>query len=390
MAIVKRVADLLPDIVSWRHGIHAYPEFGFAVHRTSAFVAERLREFGCDQVVTGVGRTGVVGVVTGKRAARNRKPKVIGLRSDLDALPIEEATELPYASKVNGFMHACGHDGHAAMLLGAARYLAETRNFAGTAVLIFEPAEELGTGAQAMLEDGLMERFGIEHVYGMHNLPGLPIGAFSIRQGPVMAATDSIEVKIEGRGGHPGMPHQCIDAILVAAQLIMALQQVVAQNVNPLEPAAISFHQLQSGGSQRVIPEVAELRGSMRTLTPEVRQLVKKRVSEIVAGIALVTGAKIDLKIESSDAVVFNHAMQTELAIRAAKDVAGEDNVLETPPVLGGEDFSYLAEARPGAFIWCGNGDSAGLHHAAYDFSDEAIPYGTSFWIKLVENTLAA
>ncbi|TIM39098.1 MAG: amidohydrolase [Mesorhizobium sp.] len=390
MPVLNRVADLLPDIVAYRRDIHAHPELGFDEHRTSAFVAERLREFGCDEVVTGIGRTGVVGVIKGKRAMSNGNLKVIGLRADMDALPIEEGTGLPYASKSKGLMHACGHDGHTAMLLGAARYLAETRNFAGTAVLIFEPAEEVGTGAQAMLDDGLMERFGIDQVFGMHNAPGLPIGVFGIRQGPVLAATDSIEIRIEGLGGHPGMPHKCIDSILVGAQLVTALQQVLAQNVDPLESAGLSFHEFHSGTTQRVISQTAELRGSMRTLTPEVRQLVKKRAGEVVAGIAQVTGAKIDLTIESSDAVVFNHAAPTELAIRAAKDVAGEDNVHETPPVLGGEDFSYMAKARPGAFVWCGNGDSAGLHHAAYDFNDEAIPYGTSFWIKLVEKTLKA
>ncbi|RWO36916.1 MAG: amidohydrolase, partial [Mesorhizobium sp.] len=224
MPVLNRVADLLPDIVAYRRDIHAHPELGFDEHRTSAFVAERLREFGCDEVVTGIGRTGVVGVIKGKRAMSNGNLKVIGLRADMDALPIEEGTGLPYASKSKGLMHACGHDGHTAMLLGAALYLAETRNFAGTAVLIFEPAEEVGTGAQAMLDDGLMERFGIDQVFGMHNAPGLPIGVFGIRQGPVLAATDSIEIRIEGLGGHPGMPHKCIDSILVGAQLVTALQ----------------------------------------------------------------------------------------------------------------------------------------------------------------------
>ncbi|RWQ13501.1 M20 aminoacylase family protein [Mesorhizobium sp.] len=388
MPILNRVADLLPNIVAWRRDIHAHPELGFDEHGTSAFVAERLREFGCDQIITGFGKTGVVGVIKGKKAVRNGNLKVVGLRADMDALPIEEATDLPYASKNNSIMHACGHDGHTAMLLGAARYLTETRNFAGTAVVIFQPAEELGAGAVAMIEDGLMERFGIEQVYGLHNFPGLPIGTFGIRQGPTMAATDEIEIRIEGHGGHPGRPHKCIDSILVGAQLITAMQQIVAQNVDPVESAGLSFHQFHSGNTQRIIPQTAELRGSMRTLKPEVRQLVKKRVGEVVAGIAQVTGAKIDLTIQSSDAIVFNHAMPTELAIRAAKDVAGEDNVLETPPVMGGEDFSFMAQARPGAFVFCGNGDSAGLHHPAYNFNDEAIPYGTSYWIKLVENTL--
>ncbi|RWG10606.1 MAG: amidohydrolase [Mesorhizobium sp.] len=389
MPVLNRVADLLPEIVAWRREIHAHPELGFDEHRTSAFVADHLREFGCDEVVTGVGKTGVVGVIRGKGGASHGKLKVIGLRADMDALPIEEETDLPYASRNKGVMHACGHDGHTAMLLGAARYLTETRNFAGTAVMIFQPAEELSTGAVAMLEDGLMERFKIEQVYGMHTSPGLPIGAFGIRQGPVMAATDGIEIKIEGRGGHPGMPHKCIDSILVAAQLITALQQVLAQNVDPLESAGISFHYVHSGTPQRFVTQRAEVLGSMRALTPEVRDLVKRRISEIVAGIAQMTGATIDLTFGKGELVTFNHPKQTELATRVANDVAGEGNVIETPPVMGGEDFCHLSNARPGAFVWCGNGDSAQLHHPAYNFNDEAIPYGTSFWIKLVENALA-
>lgn len=389
MPVLNRVADLHDEITTWRREIHAHPELGFDEHHTSAFVAERLREFGCDEVVTGIGKTGVVGIIKGQKAGSNGNLKVIGLRADMDALPIEEATGLPYTSRNKGLMHACGHDGHTAMLLGAARYLAETRNFVGTAVLIFQPAEEIGTGAQGMIDDGLMDRFGIEQVYGMHNLPGLPIGSFGILQGAVMAATDGIQISIEGRGGHPGSPHQCIDAMQAGAQLITALQQIVAQNVDPLESAAISFHEFHSGTPQRVIAQTAELRGSMRALTPEVRQLVKKRMAEVVAGIAQVTGANIVLTIEGSNAAVFNHPVPTELAMNVAKEVAGEDNVVATPPMLVAEDFSDLAKHRPGAFIWCGNGQSAGLHNAGYDFNDEAVLYGTSFWIKLVENALA-
>ena len=308
MPIVNPLVDLFPEIVAWRRDIHENPELGFDVHRTSAFVADRLREFGCDEIVTGVGKAGVVGVIKGKHVVSNVNSRVIGLRADMDAVGIDEATDLPYSSKNKGAMHACGHDGHTAMLLGAARYLADTRNFSGTAVLIFQPAEEVGTGAVAMIEDGLMERFGIDQVFGMHTSPGLPIGAFGIRQGPVMAATDAIEIRIEGRGGHPGLPHECIDSILVAAQLITAMQQIVAQNVDPVESAGISFHRIHSGTEKPVISQTAELRGTMRTLKPEVRQLVKKRVGEVVAGIAQVTGAKIDLTIQNADAVLFNHA----------------------------------------------------------------------------------
>lgn len=390
MPIVNRVTDLHPDIQAWRRDIHAHPELGYDVHRTSAFVAERLREFGCDEVVTGLGKTGVVGVIKGERSASNGDIKVIGLRADMDALPIEEATNLPYASKSKGVMHACGHDGHTAMLLGAARYLAETRNFSGMAVVIFQPAEEGGAGAAAMIKDGLMERFGIEQVYGMHNLPGVPTGTFAIRQGPILAATDAIEIRIAGHGGHASQPHKCINSVVVGAQLITALQQIVADNVDPLESAGVSVCVFHSGAAASVIPQTAELQGTIRTLTPQVCQLIKKRVREIVSGIAQVTGAKIELTYQSGYPATVNHAAQTELAARVAKDIAGERNVLEKPPVMAGEDFAYMLEARPGAFIWCGNGDSAGLHHPAYDFNDEAILYGTSFWIKLVESALAS
>ena len=390
MPIVNRVADLHPEIQAWRRDIHQHPELLYDVHRTAAFVADRLREFGCDEVATGLGKTGVVGVIKGKKAARNGDLNVIGLRADMDALPIEEATNLPYASKTPGKMHACGHDGHTAMLLGAARYLAETRNFAGNAVVIFQPAEEGGAGADAMIKDGLMDRFGIEQVYGMHNGPGIPIGAFAIRPGPIMAATDELNITIEGHGGHASRPHKCIDSVLVGAQLIAALQQIVSRNVDPLESAVISVCEFHAGTARNVIPQTAELRGTVRTLTAEVRQFVERRIGEVVAGIAQITGAKIDLNYQRGYPVTINHPAQTERAVEIAKEVAGANNVHETPPLMGGEDFSFMLEARPGAFIFCGNGDSAGLHHPAYNFNDEAILYGTSFWIKLVENTLAA
>jgi hippurate hydrolase len=390
MPVVNRVADLQPDIQAWRRDIHAHPELLYDVHRTAAFVADRLREFGCDEVATGLGKTGVVGVIKGKKPAGQGDIRVIGLRADMDALPIEEATDLAYASTTPGKMHACGHDGHTAMLLGAARYLAETRNFAGDAVVIFQPAEEGGAGAAAMIKDGLMDRFGIEQVYGMHNGPGIPVGSFAIRPGPIMAATDAIDIRIEGHGGHAARPHKCIDTVMAGAQLIMALQQIVSRNVDPLESAVISMCEFHAGNARNVIPQTADLRGTVRTLTVEVRELVEKRVREVVAGVAQVTGTRIDLVYERGYPVTVNHAAQTDLAIRIAKDVAGEANVHETAPLMGAEDFSYMLQARPGAFIFCGNGDSAGLHHPAYNFNDEAIVYGTSYWIKLVENTLAA
>jgi amidohydrolase len=389
MPIVNRVADLQPDIQAWRRDIHQHPELLYDVHRTAAFVADRLREFGCDEVVTGLGKTGVVGVIKGRKSV-NGGLKVIGLRADMDALPIAEETNLPYASKTPGKMHACGHDGHTAMLLGAARYLAETRNFAGEAVVIFQPAEEGGAGAAAMIKDGLMDRFGIEQVYGMHNGPGIPVGQFAIRTGPIMAATDSIDIKIEGLGGHAARPHKCVDSVLVGAQLIGGLQSIVSRTVDPLDSAVISICEFHAGNARNVIPQTAELRGTVRTLTDEVRALVEKRVREVVAGVAQMTGAKIDLVYERGYPVTVNHAAQTEVARSVAKEVGGDGAVAETDPMMGAEDFAYMLEARPGAFIFCGNGNTAGLHHPAYNFNDEAIVYGTSYWIRLVENSLAA
>ena len=390
MPIVNRVADLQPDIQAWRRDIHQHPELLYDVHRTAAFVADRLREFGCDEVATGLGKTGVVGVIKGKKQGGHGDIKVIGLRADMDALPIEEATNLPYTSRTPGKMHACGHDGHTAMLLGAARYLAETRNFAGDAVVIFQPAEEGGAGAAAMIKDGLMDRFGIEQVYGMHNVPGIPVGSFAIRPGPIMAATASIDIRIEGHGGHAARPHKCIDSVMVGAQLITAMQQIVGRNVDPLDSAVISLCEFHAGNARNVIPQTADIRGTVRTLTREVSSLVEKRMHEVCAGVAQMTGAKIDLKFEYGYPVTVNHAAQTDIATRVAKEIAGDSNVHEMPPMMGAEDFSYMLEARPGAFIFCGNGDTAGLHHPAYNFNDEAIVHGTSYWIRLVENTLAA
>ena len=388
MPIVNRVADLQPDVQAWRRDIHQHPELGYNEHRTAAFVAERLREFGCDEVATGLGGTGVVGVIKGRKPAGKGDVRAIGLRADMDALPIEEATGLPYASTTPGKMHACGHDGHTAMLLGAARYLAETRNFAGDAIVIFQPAEEGGFGAAAMIKDGLFDRFAIDQVYGMHNGPGIPVGSFAIRPGPIMASTDAVNIHIEGRGGHAARPHLSIDSVMVGAQLITALQSIVSRSVDPLEAAVVSMCEFHAGNARNVIPQTAEIRGTVRTLTPEVRALVEKRVREVVSGVAQITGAKIDLEYLRGYPVVVNHAAQTDFAIKVAEDVAGNGNVQEMPPLMGGEDFAYMLEKRPGAFIFCGNGDSAGLHHPAYNFDDNAIVFGTSYWIKLVENAL--
>ena len=388
MPIINRVADLQNEIAAWRHDLHAHPELLYDVQRTAGSVAEKLKAFGCDEVVPGLGRTGVVGVIRGRKG--NSK-KTIGLRADMDALPIEEASDLPYKSTVPGKMHACGHDGHTAMLLGAARYLAETRNFAGTAVVIFQPAEEGGAGGKAMLDDGMMERFGIGEVYGMHNYPGMPVGEFSIRPGAIMAAADYVAIDIEGKGAHAARPHLGIDSVLVGAQIINNLQSIVSRNVDPLESAVVSICVFQAGNADNVIPQTARLRGTARSLTPKVQDLLEKRIPEIVKGTAELYGAKATVKYRRGYPVLRNHAAQTDFAASVAGEIAGKDKVdTDMAPVMGAEDFSFMLNARPGAFNFVGNGDSAGLHHPAYNFNDEAIPFGTSYWVKLVETALAA
>ena len=387
MPIINRVADLQNEIAEWRHDIHAHPELLFDVNRTAGMAAEKLREFGCDEVVTGIGRTGVVGVIHGRKG---NSDKVIGMRADMDALPIEEETGLAYKSTVPGKMHACGHDGHTAMLLGAARYLAETRNFAGTAVVIFQPAEEGGAGGKVMVDDGMMERFKIDEVYGMHNHPGMPVGEFALRPGPLMAAADFLTIDIEGKGGHAAHPNAAVDTIVVGGQMINAIQSIVSRNIDPLEPAVVSITQFHAGSTHNIIPQTAQLHGTARSLSPQVRDLLEKRLHEVVERTAAVYGAKAKLTYERGYPTVINHVAQTDFAANVAREIAGKDKVsTDMAPVMGGEDFAFMLEARPGAFIFVGNGDSASLHHPQYNFNDEAIPFGTSYWVKLVETALA-
>jgi amidohydrolase len=386
MPIVNRVADLHADQTRWRRDFHAHPELLYDVHRTAATVAERLKSFGCDEVVPGLGRTGVVGVIKGNKPGG----KVVGMRADMDALPIEEETGLPYKSTVPGKMHACGHDGHTTMLLGAAKYLAETRNFAGTAVVIFQPAEEGGAGADAMIQDGLISRFGIQEVYGMHNYPGMPIGQFGIRPGPMMASVDHMTIELEGKGGHAARPHLSVDTLLVGAQIVNQLQTVVARSVDPVEAAVVSICMFQSGHTDNVIPQRAVLRGSARALKDEVRQVVRKRVDDIVEGVARLYGAKAKITYAHGYPPLLNHERQTAFAASVAREIAGSDKVNDhMPPWMGAEDFAFMLQQRPGAFIVVGNGDSAGLHNPTYDFNDEVIPVGTSYWVRLAETALA-
>ncbi|MDK4719819.1 MULTISPECIES: M20 aminoacylase family protein [Rhizobium] len=386
MPILNRAAELQGEVTEWRRHIHAHPELLYAVENTAAFVAEKLRAFGVDEVVTGIGRTGVVGLIRGKASGRT-----IGLRADMDALPLTEITGKPYASETPGKMHACGHDGHTAMLLGAAKYLAENRTFNGNIAVIFQPAEEGGAGGDAMVKDGMMERFEIAEVYGMHNMPGLPVGHFAIRKGPIMAATDEFTVSIKGLGGHAAMPHKTIDPIAIGAQIVSNLQLIASRSADPLKSVVVSVTKFNAGNAHNVIPNDASFGGTVRTLDPEMRDLAERRFKQIVSGIAASHGAEAEIEFHRNYPVTFNHADETDHAIAVAEEIAGAGNVIPNiDPMMGGEDFSYMLLARPGAFIFVGNGDSAGLHNPAYDFNDEAIAHGISYWVRLAEQRLNA
>ncbi|CAM5604192.1 hippurate hydrolase [Aquamicrobium terrae] len=386
MPILNRAAEMQEEVAGWRRHLHANPELNFDVVETAAFVADKLKSFGCDEVATGIGRTGVVGVIRGRLG----EGAAIGLRADMDALPIAETTGRPYASRNPGKMHACGHDGHTAMLLGAAKYLAETRNFAGSVAVIFQPAEEGGGGGNEMVKDGMMERFGIARVFGMHNMPGLPVGQFAIRPGPIMAATAEFTITVGGRGGHAAMPQATIDPIVIASQLVGALQTIASRSTDPVEALVVSVTKFHAGDAYNVIPEKAVLAGTVRTLKKDVAAKAEERMRALCAGLAASFGAAIELDFDANYPVTFNHERETAFAADVAAAVAGEAQVHRAiQPLMGGEDFSYMLEARPGAFIFVGNGDSAGLHHPAYDFNDEAIAHGMSYWVKLAETELA-
>ncbi|AVO37232.1 M20 aminoacylase family protein [Pukyongiella litopenaei] len=387
MPVRNRFAELQDEITAWRRDIHENPELLFETHRTSALVAGKLREFGCDEITEGIGRTGVVGVIRGRS---DTSGKVIGLRADMDALPILEATGLDYASKTPGAMHACGHDGHTAMLLGAAKYLAETRNFDGTAVVIFQPAEEGGAGGKEMVDDGMMDRWGIQEVYGMHNMPGLPVGQFAIRSGPLQASSDEFEIVVTGRGGHAAVPHEAVDTTLAAAHVVVALQSIVARNVDPLKRVVLTVATFESDSdASNIIAHTVRMKGTVRTLDPEWRDLAETRIRRVAGDIASAFGAQAELIWEPGYPVTVNWPEQTAHAVEAARAVTG--NVDDaTDPIMPSEDFSYMLEARPGAYMFVGNGDTPMCHHPAYNFDDATIPIGCSWFAELVERRMPA
>ena len=387
MPITPRLQELQPEIASWRQDIHQHPEILFDTHRTSGLVAEKLKEFGCDAIKNGIGRTGVVGVINGRK---NTSGKVIALRADMDALPIFEDTGLPYASNTPGKMHACGHDGHTSMLLGATKYLAETRNFNGTAVVIYQPAEEGGGGGGEMCADGMMDEFGIQEVYGMHNMPGIPLGQFAIREGSFFAATDEFTIDLTGLGGHAAKPHEAIDTTVIAAQIVIALQTIASRNSDPLKALVVSVTSFRTESeAYNVIPERVQLRGTVRTMDKEIRALAEKRIKELTEHTAAAYGATAAIKYRKGYPVMVNAPEQTKFAAEVAAEVAGAENVTtEAPAIMGGEDFAFMLEERPGAYILVGNGDTAMVHHPKYDFNDDAIPSGSSFWAQLIEKSM--
>ncbi len=386
MPVINRLAALHGEITAWRRDLHQNPELGFDLPRTSAFVADKLKSFGVDEIHTGIAKSGVVGVI---RGAKSGSGKVIGLRADMDALPIQEVPGKAYSSQNPGKMHACGHDGHTAMLLGAAQYLAETRRFDGTVVLLFQPSEEENGGGRVMCEEGVMDRFGVQEVYGVHNLPGLPLGHIALREGPLMAAADRFDIHIQGRGGHGAAPHLCIDPVQVAAAIVQAGQSIVSRNADPIANAVVSFCAIKTGTTDNVIPDTAEMIGTARSFDPAVRDLIEERLTALVTGIAKSYGASARIVYDRGYPATVNHAAQARFAAEVARDVAGEAAVNgNCAPLMWGEDFSYMLEARPGAFAFLGLGDVPTNHHPAYDFVDDAIPVGSSYLARLAETAM--
>ena len=385
MPIINRVAAISEEVTAWRRDFHQHPEIGFDVERTAGIVADKLKAFGCDLVVPGVGRTGVVAIIKGRK---DDAGQVVGLRADMDALPIQEATGVAYASTSAGKMHACGHDGHTAMLLGAAKYLCETRNFNGSVAVIFQPNEEGLTGGLAMIEDGLFDRFGIQQVYGMHTSPNHELGMFAICAGPMLAACDKFDIEITGKGAHAARPHEGIDPVVIAAQTIMALQTIASRTIDPLDAVVVSTCMVRAGDAFNIIPESVGLTGTIRSLSPQVRQQTFARVVAIAEGTAASFGATAHASFQGDVPVTVNEAAKTKFVTGVAAEIVGVDNVKQMRPIMGAEDFSHMLNKRPGAFIMIGNGIGPGLHNPHYNFNDAAIPIGVSYWARLAETAL--
>jgi amidohydrolase len=385
MPVLNRIASYAEEMKGWRRYLHQHPELAFECHRTAAWIVERLREMGVDEIHEGIARTGIVALIRGRSANADGGP-VIGLRADMDALPIEELTGLPHASTIPGRMHACGHDGHVTMLLGAAKYLAETRNFAGTAALIFQPAEEDGGGAQVMVREGIMDRFDIGQVYGIHNAPNVPLGQFHTRPGPFMASVDTAVVKVTGKGGHGATPHDCVDPVVAIVGMVQAVQTIIPRNVFALDEAVISVTMIHTGTASNIIPEEGFFAATIRCFKPDVRALLKRRFHEIVEGHATAYAVKAEINYDWGYPATINHEDETVFAAEVACEVSGADAVdARAGREMGSEDFSYMLETRPGAYLFLGTGPGAGLHHPAFDFNDEAAPIGASFFARLVE-----
>jgi hippurate hydrolase len=383
MPVINRIAEFADEVAEWRRDFHVHPELQYDLPRTSGKVAELLRSFGVDEVVTGIAKSGVVGVIKGRGPG-----KTIGIRADMDALPILERTGLDYASQTPGRMHACGHDGHTSILLGTAKYLAETRNFDGNAVMIFQPAEEGGAGGRAMVEAGIMDRFGVDEVYGLHNMPGQAAGSIATRVGGLMAASDEFNIVVEGQGGHAAWPHNTVDPVMIAAQLITALHTIVSREIDPIRSAVLSVTMMQGGEAFNIIPQKVKLTGTVRSLNDEVRDLMEERLKAVTKGIVETFGGKAEVTYRRGYPVVENTPDETAYAAAIAATVVGEDRVnANVDPKMGGEDFSYMLQARPGAYVFLGNGPSSELHSDTYNFNDEIIPVGVSFFVKLVEGT---
>ncbi len=381
MPVLNRIAEFHDEMTAWRQHLHARPELLFDTVETAAFVAERLREFGVDEVHTGIAQNGVVAIIHGQGPGT-----VTGLRADMDALPIQEVRDLPYKSQNPGKMHACGHDGHTTMLLGAAKYLAETRNFSGSVALIFQPAEEGGGGAGVMVDEGIMERFKIDRVFALHNWPGLAPGRMDMNPGPAMAAADRFDILLKVNGAHAAWPHASVDAIVVGSLIVQSLQTIVARTVNPHDEVVLSITQFTAGNTYNVIPASAELKGTVRTLNEGLREGIATQIRDIVEGVAKAHGAEVEFEYEMGYPVTVNDPAATEFALKAAQDVMGEAGAtMEHTPQMGSEDFGFMLNKAPGAYVFLGNGDTAGLHHPEYDFNDEASPYGASYFARLVE-----